>query len=280
MSSTPKTDLTIPTLFGLKGKVALVTGGGTGIGKDMARALVQNGAKVYIASRKKDVLEKTAAEFNQMGPGSCHTITADLSNRAGCEAMAKAFLQHESALHVLINCSGMTWGSELENFDEPNGWDRLMALNVKGVFYSTTALLPALRRGARGNEDPARVINISSVAGIAVNAANKLSGEGRGTWSYSASKAAVMHLTSVLARQFVYEHITVNAILPGIFPSNMTAYGLKNNHDEIIRHQPTGRFGSSEDIAGTALYLCSRAGSHATANQIVLDGGSRLVPHL
>ncbi|KAI8824528.1 uncharacterized protein EV422DRAFT_504508 [Fimicolochytrium jonesii] len=193
-------DLSLPALFSVKGKVAVVTGGGTGIGKMIAAALVQNGAKVYIASRKKAVVDETAAELTRMGPGTCIALQADLGTKAQSKALAAQIAEKEkNGIHVLVNNAGMAWGSPLQDFDEINGWDRLMALNVKSLFYTTTELLPLLEAGSRGSLDPSRVINISSVAGSACTAEDPLSGDGKGTYSYATSKAAVNHLTRVLA---------------------------------------------------------------------------------
>ncbi|RKO82827.1 hypothetical protein BDK51DRAFT_15881 [Blyttiomyces helicus] len=132
-------NLNISTLFAVKGKVALVTGGGTGIGKMIAAALVQNGAKVYIASRKLKVVESAAAELNAMGPGTCVPLAADLLTKASCDALAAQIIERESALHLLFNNAGVAWGSPLEKTEEGPAWDKLMALNVKVPFYLTVA---------------------------------------------------------------------------------------------------------------------------------------------
>ncbi|KAJ3415411.1 hypothetical protein HDV05_005005 [Chytridiales sp. JEL 0842] len=265
-------NLKVPTLFNVSGKVALITGGGTGIGKMMASALVQNGAKVYIASRKIANVQKTADELTAMGPGTCIPLQADLLTRAQCEGLADEIKKRESKLHILVNNAGMSWGAELRNFDEKNGWDRLMALNVKSCFYLTTALLPLLEKDAT-NLDPGRVINVSSVAGTATEAEMSLAAPGKGTYSYNVSKAAVNHLTKVLATSLAKNLVTVNAIAPGVFPSNMTQYGISNNEDALLALQPTGRYGNTEDMAGLALFLCSRGAAHITGAIIPIDGG-------
>ncbi|KAL2920307.1 hypothetical protein HK105_200380 [Polyrhizophydium stewartii] len=293
MSGQP--DFSINSLFSVKGKVALVTGGGAGIGKMMAAALVQNGAKVYIASRKLQVVEETARELTAVGPGQCIALQADLQGRAQAEALAAQIAARETKLHILINNSGMSWGSPLENFDEKNGWDRLMALNVKAMFYMTAALMPLLRAGANGNADPARVINIrlvptpsrarepSSVASVQTLSEGPLSGPDNGTWSYSASKAAVNQLSrtmaSTLSKQ-VHEpqsdFISVNVIAPGVFPSRMTKYGIEKAGELMAADQPMGRIGIPEDLAGLTLFLSSRASSHLTGTVIPIDGGQSL----
>ncbi|KAJ3091825.1 hypothetical protein HDU96_002931 [Phlyctochytrium bullatum] len=268
-------DLKLPALFSVKGKVALVTGGATGIGKMIAAALVQNGAKVYIASRKIQNVQKAADELNKMGPGQCIALQADLTTKAETEALAAKLKEKETRLHILVNNSGMSWGSQLTDYDEKNGWDRLFALNVKGLFFLTTALLPLLQNGAT-NIDPGRVINISSVAGTSSVAEMGLAAPGSGTWSYNTSKAAVNHLTRLLANTLADKFVTVNAIAPGVFPSNMTKFGLDNAKDALLSAQPTGRIGTPEDMAGLALFLSSRAAAHITGAVIPIDGGSTL----
>ncbi|KAJ1544126.1 hypothetical protein HK096_007855, partial [Nowakowskiella sp. JEL0078] len=183
--------------------------GGSGIGQMIASALVQNGVTVYIASRKLEVLEKVADEITQqsksvnIAAGKCIAVRANLFRKSDCDALAKTLREtyQVTKLDILVNNSGMSWysGSELDNFDEQNGWDRLMALNVKCVFYLTAALLPLLKHAANGNLDPSRVVNISSVASVAAATENPLSAPGNGSWSYASSKAAVNHLTRTLA---------------------------------------------------------------------------------
>ncbi|TPX58148.1 hypothetical protein SpCBS45565_g08076 [Spizellomyces sp. 'palustris'] len=269
-------DLSLKTLFDVKGKVALVTGGGTGIGKMIAAALVQNGARVYIASRKKQVVDEAAKELTAMGPGECIALVADLGTKAQAHALAEQIKQRESKLHILVNNAGMAWGSNLEDFDEKNGWDRLMALNVKSVFYVTTALLPLLEKGSEGNLSPARVINISSVAGTAGSAEDKLSAPGNGTWSYATSKAAVNHLTRVMALPLARRNILVNAIAPGVFPSRMTKFGIEHGISIMEKQQPLGRIGTPEDMGGLALFLCSRSSAHITGAVFPIDGGATI----
>ncbi|KAI8812911.1 hypothetical protein BJ742DRAFT_792232 [Cladochytrium replicatum] len=275
-------DLSIPNLFGVKGKVALVTGGGTGIGLMIATALVQNGARVYIASRKLENLQKVADGLNAFAAakntgGTCIPLQANLVTRADCEATAAKLREKESKLHILVNNSGMSWGAPLEDFNEKDGWDRLMALNVKSAFFLTTSLLLLLDAAGKDDKwDPARVINVTSVAGSVAVAEMDLAAAGSGTWSYNASKAALNHLTRGLAWTLTGRNITVNAIAPGVFPSNMTKFGLTNNADVLIRNQPTGRIGAPSDMAGLALFLFSRASSHITGAVIPIDGGQSI----
>jgi NAD(P)-dependent dehydrogenase (short-subunit alcohol dehydrogenase family) len=265
-------DLSISSLFNVEGKIALVTGGGTGIGKAMAAALVLNGAKVYIAARKESLLKQTTAELNSRGPGKVEYIIANLGNKAGCDALITEIKKRESKLHILVNNSGITWGAPYDDFPEAKGWDNVMAVNVKSIFYMTSGLTELLARDSDAL-DPAHVINVSSVASVSGSAETSLSPGGSGTWSYGISKAAVNHLTTTLAVKLSQRKIMVNAILPGFFPTRMTAFGLKNHGDSMTAQQPTGRTGVPQDLAGLTLFLSSKASAHVTGAHILVDGG-------
>ncbi|KAG2073503.1 NAD(P)-binding protein [Suillus decipiens] len=163
---------------------ALVTGGGTGIGRTIASALVQNGAKVYIAARKESQLKETVADLNAKGPGSADYIVANLSIcKSGTDALISALEVREPAkkLRILVNNSGVTWGSPFENFPEDEGWDNVMAVNVKSLFYREW-LSTWLAKDASAL-DPARVIKISSVSSVTPHAEGLVSADGNGTWS-------------------------------------------------------------------------------------------------
>ncbi|KIJ17032.1 hypothetical protein PAXINDRAFT_167860 [Paxillus involutus ATCC 200175] len=271
-------DLLVQSLFDVRGKIALVTGGGTGIGKTIASALVQNGAKVYIAARKEGQLKEAVAELNARRPGSAHYIVANLTDKAGVDALISALsvLEPANKLHILVNNSGVSWGSPFNAVPEDKGWDNVMAVNVKSLFYLTAGLSSWLAKDATA-EDPGRVINISSTASVSPHVEGLVTAEGNGTYAYNVSKAAVNHLTSILAVKLGPQNITVNAICPGIFPTKMTAYGFKSAGEEkIASQQPTGRFGLPSDLAGVALFLSSPASAHVTGAHILLDGGATL----
>jgi NAD(P)-dependent dehydrogenase (short-subunit alcohol dehydrogenase family) len=247
-------------LFSIAGKTALVTGGSRGIGLMIARGYVEAGARVYISSRKADVLDEVAAELSKVG--ACHAIAADLSTEPECRRLAEAIAARESSLDILVNNAGATWGAPLEQFDEP-AWERALALNVKGVFHLTKFLLPLLEAAGTA-EDPARVINIGSIDGIKVPLMEN--------YSYSASKAAVHMLTRHLAKRLAPE-ITVNAIAPGPFESKMMAATLEAFGEQIAAGAPLKRIGRPDDMAGAAIYLASRAGAYLTGAVIPVDGG-------
>jgi NAD(P)-dependent dehydrogenase (short-subunit alcohol dehydrogenase family) len=248
-------------LFSVAGKVVLVTGGSRGIGRMIAHGFVANGATVYVASRKKADCEEVVAELS--GLGKIVALEANLSTEAGCQALADAIAAREPALHVLVNNAGANWGAPLAEYPD-TAWDKVLALNVKGVFHLTCACLPLLEKAARPG-DPARVINIGSIDGLKVPLLE--------TYAYSASKAAVHHLSRVLAMRLAGQNVTVNAVAPGPFESKMMAATLDRFRDTIVASCPLGRIGEPEDMAGVALFLASRAGAYVTGTVIPVDGG-------
>jgi len=270
-------ELSIASLFNVRGKVALVSGGASGIGQMIATGLVANGAKVYIVSRKEQQLKEVSQNLTRMGPGSCSCLVGDLSSKSGCDGVIQQFRDRERKLHILVNNSGATWGAPWHQFPEREGWDRVLSLNVKSLFYMTQGLSDLLSKDAT-NVNPGRVINISSVASITPSAQGRAtSAEGHGTWSYSTSKAAVNQLTKNMAVTLNPKFVTCNAILPGLFPSRMTAFAIKEQGDEALAtRQPTGRIGRPSDAAGLALFLCSPASSHITGATIAVDGGATI----
>ncbi|HEY5646268.1 MAG TPA: SDR family oxidoreductase, partial [Pseudomonadales bacterium] len=258
-------------LFSIEGKVALVTGGSRGIGEMIAAGFLANGAKVYISSRKKDVCDATAARLAETFGGECRSIPANLAELGGIEAAAAELERHEKRLDILVNNAGVSWGAPLGQFPEI-GWDKVMDTNVKGVFFLTQRLLPLLEAAATA-DDPARVINIGSIDGIKTPIFEN--------FSYGPSKAAVHHLTKVLAAHLVRRHIIVNGIAPGPFPTWMLSTGVggggdvdNTDWDAVGKGNPRGRVGTPEDIAGLAIFLSSRASGFTVGDVITCDGGS------
>ena len=252
------------SLFSVSGKTVLITGGSRGIGEMMAEAFVRGGAKVYITARKADDLNATATRLSQLG--ECHAVACDLSTADGISTLVTAIKSGNTALQVLINNAGSTWGSPIGTFPE-QGWDKVMDLNVKTPFFLLQQLLPLLEAGAT-DDDPARVINIASVNGITTPT------EGMDNYSYSASKAAVIHLTRHLAATLNKSRINVNGIAPGFFPSKMTAHWLVDGSEKALLDAVPRQLGTAEDAGGTAIYLCSRASAWIKGHTIVLDGGT------
>lgn len=258
-------------LFSVEGKVAIVTGGSRGIGEMIAAGYLANGAKVYISSRKADVCDATAERLGNQFGGECISMPADLSTVAGVAAFAGEFGQREAKLDILVNNAGVAWGAPLEEFPEI-GWDKVMNTNVKGVFFLTQKLLPLLEAAAT-HDNPAHVINIGSIDGIKTPIFDN--------FSYGPSKAAVHHLTRVLAAHLIKRNIIVNGIAPGPFPTFMLSTGVGGGGDvdntdwsAVGRGNPRGRVGTAEDIAGLAIFLSSRACGFTVGDIITCDGGS------
>jgi NAD(P)-dependent dehydrogenase (short-subunit alcohol dehydrogenase family) len=276
---TSTADLRVSSLFDFRNHVVLVTGGATGLGEMAAQGFVQNGAKVFIASRKDSELKKTADRINAIGPGKCEYIVADLKDKAGCDGLVKEIKKRTDRLTVLVNNTGVTWGAPYDDFPE-SGWDKLMALNVKSIFYMTVGLHDLLLKGTSADM-PSRVINIASMAGIqttdvTASGDGGLSAPGHGTFSYGPSKAACIHLTKIQASKLAPLNIMVNCVCPGVFPSRMTNFGIQKYMDTLLERQPTGRVGKPSDFAGLVLFLSSAASAHMTGNVIEIDGGSNL----
>ncbi len=255
------TDLTPAKLFSLDDKTALVTGGGRGIGAMFAEGLLGAGARVVISSRRQDQLDEAAAELSEFGP--VEAIAADLSSEEGCKSLAEAVGERTDHLDILVNNAGATWGAPMREFPD-SAWDRVMNLNVKGVFQLTVALLPLLE-SAGSADDPARVINVGSVQGLQAPDIEN--------YSYSASKAAVHHMTRVLAKKLAGRHITVNCIAPGVFYTKMMAHTLDTFGEEIVAETALGRIGRPEDMAGAVIFLSGRGGAYLTGAVIPVDGG-------
>lgn len=249
-------------LFSVEDKTVVVTGGSRGIGLMIATGFIECGARVIISSRKADVCDAVAKD---LGP-SCISMPADLSTDAGVEQLADEIKKREEKIHVLINNAGAAWGEPFDDFPM-HAFDRVFNLNVKAIFH-LTRLLHAQLKAAVSDDDPARVINIGSIDGIRVPHLPN--------FSYSASKAAVHQLTRHMARELAPDRITVNAIAPGLFPSQMTSFLFQSDGAEeyVSSEIPLGRAGTPQDAAGTAIWLSSRAGAFVTGSVIVVDGGT------
>lgn len=246
-------------LFSLQGRVALVTGGSRGIGRMIASGFLRQGAKVYISARKAEACDAAASELSALG--ACVSMPADVSTLEGVRDLADRIAQREQHLDILVNNAGAAWGEPFETFSE-KGWDKVMDLNVKTPFFLTQALHGLLRKAAAVR--PAKVINIASIDGISVNPWE--------TYSYSASKAGLIHLTKRMALRLAQDNIVVSGIAPGAFASEMNKEA-RDHGDEVAQRVPAGRVGTDEDMAGAAIFLASRAGDYVLGETIVVDGG-------
>jgi NAD(P)-dependent dehydrogenase (short-subunit alcohol dehydrogenase family) len=246
-------------LFSLKGRTALITGGSRGIGRMIAEGFLAQGAKVYISARKAAACDQTAAELSALGP--CVSLPADVSSVEGVKALVAAYSQHEDQLDILVNNAGAAWGAPFDEFPE-SGWDKVVDLNLKTPFFLTQALHVHLRKA--GQTKVAKVINIASIDGVSVNPME--------TYSYAASKAGLIQLTRRMALRLVQDNIVVTAIAPGAFASDMNK-DARDHAAEVSAHIPSGRIGTTEDMAGAAIFLASRAGDYVVGSTLVVDGG-------
>ena len=262
-------------LFSLDGKVALITGGATGIGRMAATGLIQAGAHVFIASRKQSVCEAVAAELNEMDtPGKATGFIGDVGSAAGVAALTEEVTKRTDTLNILMNNAGLTWGAELGKFPF-EAWEKVQSVNNAGLFHLTQSLLPLLIKSAT-LDDPSRVVNVGSVMGDAPL--------GDGAYSYAASKAAVHQITKIMAKELAEKYVTVNALAPGPFVSRMTAFATadERTREKVGKDVPLGRVGRDEDIAGCMQFLCGRGGSYLTGAILPVSGGIQVMsgPHL
>lgn len=264
--STGSSALDLTSLFGLAGKTAVVTGGSRGIGYMIAAGLVTNGVNVIITARKAAACDAAAAELDALSDtATCTSIPADMADAAGLAAFVAALREQTDSVDILVNNAGAAWGAPLGEFPAV-GFDKVMDINVKAPFMLTQELLPELERNATA-EDPGRVIMIGSIDGIRVPMGDN--------YSYSASKAGVQMLARHLAGHLVGRNVTVNSIAPGPFESKMMAYMLESDdsREMVEGNVPRGRIGSAADIAGTVIFLASRAGAFTTGAIVPVDGG-------
>jgi NAD(P)-dependent dehydrogenase (short-subunit alcohol dehydrogenase family) len=247
-------------LFAIRGKVALVTGGTSGIGLMIASALVRRGVRTCIVGRDGAQVREVAAQL--AGGGLCRGLVADLSTEDGPGQLAEQ-LAGESELHLLVNNAGASERGTLETLSVAD-WDNVLDVNLRAGFFLIQQLLPKLRAAASGS-DPARIINIGSIGGLHI--------PNWDAFPYGASKAAMHHLTRALAKRLGKDHITVNAIAPGPFPSRLTDTDSAAVKKSVETYIPLGRPGTPADIEGLVVFLASRAGAYVNGTTIPLDGG-------
>ena len=251
-------------MFSLEGRVALVTGGSRGIGRMIAAGFIEQGAKVYIYSRKHAQCDAAAEELSQ-GGGTCISLPQDVSTVEGCKALAARIGEAESHLDILVNNAGAAWGADFDEFPE-SGWDKVLDLNLKSPFFLTQALHARLA-AAGSAEQPAKVIMIASIDGMRLNPQE--------TYSYHASKSGLIYLTRRLAARLVRDWIVVSGIAPGPFASQMNR-DARDHAEDVARRVPMRRIGRDDDMAGAAIFLASRAGDYVVGETIAVDGGIAL----
>jgi len=250
------------TLFDIGGKVALVTGGTSGIGYMIARGLVARGVRTYVSGRDAGRTAALADDLAAAG-GDCVGLAVNLSDPAGPRALAQALAAHEERLDLLVNNAGANTSGNLADMTMAD-WDLVLNVNTRAAFFLTQALMPLLKAAGRA-EDPARIVNIGSIGGLHVP-----------NWeahAYGASKAALHHLTRSLAKALGPDRITANAIAPGPFPSRLTDTESEAVRKNVAAHIPLGRAGEADDIVGLVTFLASRAGAYVNGTTIPLDGG-------
>lgn len=239
-------------------KVAIVTGGGRGIGQEIARALAAGGAKVAVVSRNAASCGKAADEINMDFPGSCTAYAVDVADHAAVQELAKKIGEELGPVSILVNNAGVTRDGLLMRMKEED-WDTVLDTNLKGAFNTVKAFMRTLMKA-----ENARIINISSVSGIVGNA---------GQTNYSASKAGLIGFTKSVARELSGRQVTCNAVAPGFIKTDMTDELSDAQKNAVIGNIPLGSFGETQDIAAMVAFLASPAARYITGQVIAVDGG-------
>lgn len=247
-------------LFDLTKKTAIVTGGGTGLGKQMAIALAEAGASVVVCSRKVEMCQETSEQIREIGADS-RGLKCDVTNIEEIQNVINETKEEFGSIDILINNSGTSWIAPLLD-TPPDKWDKVMEVNVKGSFLFSQAVGKVMTQQKSG-----KIINIASVAGINGQQASFMD-----ALPYSTSKGAVISMTKDLASKLAPYNIQVNAIAPGFFPTKLTK-ALNHVSEPILAKIPSGRFGSDEDLKGAAIFLGSNASDYVTGHTLVVDGG-------
>jgi NAD(P)-dependent dehydrogenase (short-subunit alcohol dehydrogenase family) len=257
--------MSIQEMFDLSGKVALVTGGGRGIGKTIADVYGEAGAKLVITGRRDEWLTPTQEEFEAKGY-QCLKVVADVSKPEDIERTVQAALDKFGQIDILVNNAGQTWGQPTVDLS-PAKWQQIIDVNLNGVFLLTQQVgRHMIERGQGG-----RIVNIASVAGLLAADPDVAS-----TLPYNTSKGALIIFTKALAREWGRNGILVNAIAPGWFPTRMASGLIEANREKFERRTSLGRIGELDDLKGLALFLASPASSYITGQTIVIDGGASI----
>ncbi|AXF13502.1 SDR family oxidoreductase [Paraburkholderia caledonica] len=257
----------VADLFNLKGRTALVTGGSSGLGLQIAEALGTQGARVVISARKADALESAQVHLAGLGVDASW-IAADNANEDDVERLANEAIERLGKVDILVNNAGATWGATMA--DHPlSAWDKVMNLNVRAIFLLTQQIGKLSMIPNRYG----RIINLASIAGLRGNGPT-----GQPTIAYNTSKGAVVNFTRALAGEWGPYGITVNALAPGFFPSKMTRGTIeKVGIEKLSQRAPLQRIGDDDDLKGAALLFASDAGKHMTGQILAVDGGATVV---
>jgi gluconate 5-dehydrogenase len=257
--------MNVKDLFDLSKKVAVVTGGGRGIGKFIAKGLAEAGADVVIASRKLDKLQKTAEEIAALGV-RCLPVKCDMANKDDILGLVGAAMKEFGAIDILVNNAGVTWGAPTLEFPLEQ-WDKIFSVNVRGVWILTQEVAKIMKEKGGG-----KIINISSIMAFRGSIE-----EAHPALPYNPSKAAVNLLTMNLAVKLARYNIHVNAIAPGFFHTDMMGYldkpGMEALKQAALSVYPIPRMGEEDDIKGLAVFLASKASDYMTGAVIPVDGG-------
>jgi NAD(P)-dependent dehydrogenase (short-subunit alcohol dehydrogenase family) len=254
--------LTTRELFDLSGKTAIVTGGGSGLGRQMAEGLAEMGANLVLCARKAERCEQAAAQLAALGVEAIG-VGCDVRDPAEVQAVVERAQTEVGGVQILVNCAGTVWGATPEEMPL-EGWQKVIEVNLTGTFLFAQAVGRALiERGSGG-----KIVNIASVAGL-----RGAPPEIMNSLPYNASKGGVIAFTRDLAWKWARHGINVNAIAPGWFPSEMSSFVLDQHGDTLARHIPLGRFGGPHDLKGAVVFLASAASDYVTGHTLVVDGG-------
>jgi NAD(P)-dependent dehydrogenase (short-subunit alcohol dehydrogenase family) len=252
----------LPELFDLSGRVAIVTGGGTGIGRQMAEALAEAGADLVLCARKAERCEQAAAELSALGVRTLG-LGCDVRDPEQVQSVVARAKHDLGRIDILVNNAGTVWGASPE--DTPlEGWQKVIDVNLTGVFLCSQAAGRAMIEQDEGG----KIVNIASVAAFAGGPQEVMN-----AIPYNASKGGVVSFTRDLACKWARHGINVNAIAPGWFPSDMSNFVLDRHGESLLDHVPLHRFGGPEDLKGAVVFLASRASDYVTGHTLVVDGG-------